>query len=367
MTTKSSKLYKLTDEHRAQFEPWRDKWISNAMSTQPMSQEDRAICIEAVNGLYASANLPLPKHIVFVPSPFVLTFAAGFAAAIWKKSHEAATRAATEAATGNATPNPSWYRFGANMPAIDKSFGLNGFGLSLAREAYRWFQGGNQWSGYDSYLSFFRHIAQLQLDYSTWQHWETLSLHSGPRIVHADFCMICERPELLLVDAQNRPHNPAGPFCRWRDGSALYSVRGIRVPWDVIEDPSSVTVERIKAESNSEVRRVMIDLYGQAKYLADAKLRLLDSSIWGDLYQETITSGVDPWTAVRVVNGTPDVATGEKAIYILPVHHECRPMWIDETGQKQFGDPQKLTALNAVASTYGATGKDYEAGFLGRS
>src|ERR1700738_5163785 len=95
----SKKRYELTDEHRKEFKPWADYWTKNAMSTDAMTDEDREICIESVYGLYASANLPPPKHIVFVPSPFVLRFAGGFAAAIWHNFKNDATYDATYDAT----------------------------------------------------------------------------------------------------------------------------------------------------------------------------------------------------------------------------------------------------------------------------
>ena len=104
------KKYTLTDEHRAQLPAWRDKWIANAMSTAPMTDEEREICRDAVRRLYEAANLPPPPRIVFVPSPFMLRFAGGFASAIWylhksvdSSIAKAATRDATEAATRAAT------------------------------------------------------------------------------------------------------------------------------------------------------------------------------------------------------------------------------------------------------------------------
>jgi hypothetical protein len=48
------------------------------------------------------------------------------------------------------------------------------------------------------------------------------------------------------------------------------------VPKDVITDISSITVERIENEENVEVRRVMIERYGAAKYVADSGALLVD-------------------------------------------------------------------------------------------
>lgn len=75
--------YTLKDEHKAFFKPIVDKWIKNAFRTKPMTEEDREKCREAILKMYALAKLKPPKNIVFVPSPFVLRFAAGYASWIW--------------------------------------------------------------------------------------------------------------------------------------------------------------------------------------------------------------------------------------------------------------------------------------------
>jgi hypothetical protein len=46
---------------------------------------------------------------------------------------------------------------------------------------------------------------------------------------------------------------------------------------------------------------------------------------------------------------------GTRRVYHVPVHPELRPLLPDG----ELGAPQKPTALNAVASTYGLTGKEY--------
>ncbi len=309
------KKYELTPEHRAQLEPWRDRWIANAMSTKAMTDEEKAAAREAAKGLYRAAGLePPPDHrIVFVPSPFVMRFAGGFAAGIWwlRRKGAAATYAATGAATGAATDaatdaatyaatraattadRSKWYKLDVDgLVALARELFRDRaeFGLGCASYAWRMWQGGNQWSGWSAYLSFFRHVAKLDIDYSKWQHWEALSELSGPRIMHADFCIISDRPSVLLVDSQNRPHCDDGPFCRWRDGTALYAIRGTRVPWWIVEHPEQITVASVDAEANAEVRRVMVERYGRnagrpdgligaAAYLKDAGAELLDEDM----------------------------------------------------------------------------------------
>ena len=359
------KLYSLTDEHRARLTPWAELWIANAMSTTPMTDADREICADAARRLYAAAGLKTPR-IVFVPSPLVLRFAAGFAAAIWwqranghRPATDAATRAATRAATDAATRGATraatdaatraatyaatydatyaatraatyaatraatrdatyaatydatydatraatdaatrdatraatddatraatgddlshWYVVNADMRQIAGDFGVGQFGLECVLAAWRMWQDGNQWSAWDSYLTFFRHVAHLPIDYSKYDAWETLALHSGPRIVHPEFCMISDRPTVLTVDNQHRPHGETGPFCRWSDGFALYSWHGTRIPAWIIERPAGITAEKIDAESNAEVRRVMISRYGSARYIQDSGAELVHS------------------------------------------------------------------------------------------
>ena len=369
------------DDHpgdRSRLAEWRDLWIDRAMSTAPMDDAERAICRDAVARMYAAAGLPPPKNLVFVPSPFVLTFAGGFASAMWYRATDAATdaatsaatRAATDAATDDATWDATddatraatdaatwdatraatraatddaneWYRYvGSGMAAATaRRIGVDAFGLQCAAGAWRMWQGGNHWSGNAAYLSFFRHVARLPIDWAPWGAWETLAIHSGPRIVHRDFCMISDRPERLLVDAENRPHCDDGPFCRWRDGSALYAVHGVRVPWWIVEHPERLTVARIDKEANAEVRRVMIDRYGVARFLADAGAIVVDAGPFGRLLRRDI-DGDEPIVVVDVENATPE-PDGTRKRYLLRV------------------PPDTRTAREGVAWTFGLSADEY--------
>jgi hypothetical protein len=225
-------------------------------------------------------------------------------------------------------------------------------------------QGGNQWSAWDSYLSFFRHVAKLDIDYSKYAHWESAAIHGGPRLMHPKFCMISDRPSVLMLDSENRPHNADGPFCQWRDGSCLFAWHGVRTPTKYYLRPHSA--KEILAESNAEVRRAMMERYelqhGKGKFIEDAGARVIDSCIQPmrpgepDAINELLEIDLpdDPeerMLAIRMV----DPSTGR--VYINRVDPNLRPL--PKKDGDPFGNPQKLTARNALASTFGYTGEEY--------
>lgn len=149
-------------------------------------------------------------------------------------------------------------------------------GILCVRRAYGFRNGGNQWSGWVAYLSFFRHIVKLPMDYSKWAHYETAAELAGPRYMHSKFCIISERPTVLLVDEDNRPHCETGPFCEWADGTKLWAWHGVRVPGWVIEHPENITIEDVANETNEEARRVLIERMTPARYLAESKAKIID-------------------------------------------------------------------------------------------
>lgn len=127
------------------------------------------------------------------------------------------------------------------------------------------------WAAGVDFMSFFRHVACLPLDYSKWQHYEEAAIRGSFRWMHGDFCIVSDFPEVLKVDQDNRPHCEDGPSHRWRDGFEIYHWHGYRLPigkeW-VIANKANITPDLIDSEENAELRRVMLEIHGFERYVA---------------------------------------------------------------------------------------------------
>jgi hypothetical protein len=80
---------------------------------------------------------------------------------------------------------------------------------------------------------------------------------------------------------------------------------------------------------------------------------LINTDDFGSLYCKPIADDED-LVMVKVVNSTPE-PDGSYKDYFLRVHPELRPLLANQ----ELGDPQEMTARNAVASSFGLRGEDY--------
>ncbi len=177
----------------------------------------------------------------------------------------------------------------------------------------------------------------------------------GPFWVTPTCIIAVPRPAIWRV--ADRLHREDGPAVQWADGSRFWFWQGVSVPEPVVADPASITPLAIEAEPNVEVRRVMIERFGWDRYAEAVDAEVLDhDERWGTLLRRG--SGREALLFLRVVNRSPE-PDGSYRRYVLPVHPELRPIPDAEAGETEFGQPQPLTALNAVASTFGMGGADY--------
>jgi hypothetical protein len=309
--TKKKELYSLTPEHRAQLEPWGRKWTANALNTEAMTPDEISTVTEAIFGLYAAADLEKPKYVTMVASPLSAQIISGVAAAIIysEKEHSAAQLYAsalesTRIAVRRGRRRIELAQRDSNEldespelePVIDMCLGevLKASGLKTpgkkakpndklvklmndcVSRSFRMRAGGNQWSGWVGFLSFFRHIAKLDIDYSKWQHYETAAI-AGPRYMHKDFCIYSDRPNRLKVE-NNLPHCADGPSHEWRDGWQLHYWRGTIVPRQWIMDKPSVDSNLALTHPNVEMRRIVAEIIGWERVLSNLSPRVIDKN-----------------------------------------------------------------------------------------
>ena len=353
----------ITEAERAAMTKCAKEWIANAMRTDRADPQEVG---DAIRALYAAADLPAPR-VVLVPSPRIMAFAGGFASAAWWRRDNPdavrtdaatraatddatdaatdaatrdATRAATDAATYDATRDATRAATDdATYDATRDATGVGGLfalaadilgadaelGIACARAWYRPYQGGNMWAAWDCFLAAARDVLGLRLpQHAKYAAWERAAKCGGFRWMHPEFCLVSDFPEVLKVDAQNRPHCADGPSHRWRDGWALYHIHGVRVESWIVEHPERVTVSTIEAEANAEVRRVMIERYGWSRYIADCGAEIVDTVLEDHpiaglrgtkLLRKVLPDEPEPIVYLSMLNSTPE-PDGSVKIYL---------------------------------------------------
>jgi hypothetical protein len=137
-----------------------------------------------------------------------------------------------------------------------------------------------------------------------------------------DAVILTERPELIERDMQGRLHAERGPAIRYRDGWSIYVWHGVRVPASIIEHPETITAKAITAESNAEIRRVMVTRMGAERYVAELGVRRTQADDYGELYRVSRPDDSD-LVLVKVQNSTPE-PDGHFKDYFLRVHPDCQ-------------------------------------------
>ena len=145
-----------------------------------------------------------------------------------------------------------------------------------------------------------------------------------------DFCILTDRPERIIFDEEPRLHCEDGPAILYRDGYALFSWRGQRIPSKWITDPDTITPEIALTWENIEQRRAACEILGWGKIL-------------DQLNAITIDKDGDPQIGELVEVDIPEIGRerflrvecGTKREFVLPV------------------PPDMMTAIQANSWTYG--------------
>ena len=286
------RIESLTPHQTARMAEFRDKWTAIGLSTAPA---DRPKAEAAIHKMYAAAGLKAPKKIVWCGSPL----SQGLTKAI----------------------------------VTDGSFAAS-VGASVRASGY-----GQHDAGWLAFYSFFREVCGLASETAKLDSLTEQAQAAGWYLPHEHICWVSERHTTLHRDERGRLHCLTGPACAYPDGFAIHAVHGVRVPADIIEKPASITVARIDSEKNAEVRRVMVDRYGQARFLVDGGAKIVATDDYGTLYRRELP-GDEPIVMVKVVNSTPE-PDGSFKDYFIRV------------------PPTVTTAREAVAWSFAKTADEY--------
>jgi hypothetical protein len=397
----------LTAEQEARLVLWRAEWFAIGSSTEPT---DKPRAERAITAMYARIGKPAPRFI-HVDSPATASLAiydltrlakdktlgsslgSSIESSLWsslgssfgsslRSSIESSLRSSLESSLRSSIESSLWTSLWSSIESslrssIESSLWSSlwsSLGSSLwsslgssLRSAYL----GQESAYWVSFYAFCRDVvgvpydAQKSLDLDLWSE---VVKSCGWWWPFDGLCIVANRPESICWEPGRMPerlHCTTGPSVRYRDGWMVHSLRGVRVPGDVIDDLAKLTAERIDAEPNAEVRRVLIEHYGPERFVVDSGAEVVDQDIEqpGDrarrLLRKLGRDGHPDLLMLEVLNATPEPDGTRKRYYLKP-HPELRQLRRGAGGQVEvFGEPQKLTCHNAVASTFGRRGENW--------
>jgi len=306
-------MWTLSKENKAKIPEWNKRWLEDViLRTKPMTPQEKLDVEKAIRAMYRLANLDGDNvNVAFVRSPLEAKLSAvaedqkhctnpkrytstnsGLYDVVYDGTYNATCKSTVNAAhdaTFNYEPHHETSRatdsklYGTTYAAAySASCGiikncvcssLDGFG-----------DGGNLYSYNCCYLSFVRDIIGFECkEYENYKHYETCAKLSGIRFMHEKFCIISDFPvEFHNYTRRNGvvvAHNEKGPSHLWADGFSIWTIDGVKVTKQIVLNPETLTIKQIDSEINEEVKRVMIDRFGWARYISETSAKCLDARI----------------------------------------------------------------------------------------
>ncbi|WP_239086407.1 DUF6745 domain-containing protein [Catellatospora methionotrophica] len=151
--------------------------------------------------------------------------------------------------------------------------------------------------------------------------------------------ILTERPRAVHRDNLGRLHHGDGPALSYPDGFGLHAWSGMPMPAEIAAELPTLTVARIRRESNAEMRRVMLEHFGFDRYLRESGAVETQSDRFGKLWRVELP-GDEPLVMVEVLNATAE-PDGTFRTYFLRV------------------PPDTQTARHGVAWSFGLSSREY--------
>ena len=323
-----AKITALTPAQEADLAATYQKWLAIGRSTAPL---DRPRAEAAITAMYAAIGKPAPAFMSFT-SPAVAMLAIAVMRSLAK--------------------DQLWDQLGDQLG--DQLWGQLGgqLGDQLWDQLNWSYFAGQHWCAWEVFYDFCNRIGVTYTDEqrSTLNLWLEQSQACHWWWPMNGVCILTERHTLLTVDDRGRLHNESGPAAMYADGWALFAWHGLTIPREldyVIHSPQQITVADIEQQANSELRRVMIDRYGAARFVADSGAIVVheiaaDHPLQGLRTARLLRKEVpddEPLIYVDLLNSTPE-PDGSTKRYMLRVDPEA------------YGGEASRNAHAAAASTW---------------
>lgn len=79
-----------------------------------------------------------------------------------------------------------------------------------------------------------------------------------------------ERHTSIHLDDRGGLHNLSGPALAYSDGWELWALHGVVVRKELVQNLGKMTPDEIATEKNVELRRVLIETFGLARFLRES-------------------------------------------------------------------------------------------------
>ena len=186
-------------------------------------------------------------------------------------------------------------------------------------------------------------------------------------ILFQQTCLVIQKPQTVILNEAQQLSAQGQPAITWDADPPLhlYMMNGEVLSFNAepLTDNAQVMYARLQHMS-PHARALHIEFMGWEQFydllvrVKSPHMNLVSKDDFGSLYRIWMVNQL--FMVVRVKNRTPE-PDGSYRRYVIPVNSRLRPLPDPNNPLDQHGPPQTLTALNAVASTFGMTGEAYAA------
>ena len=290
------RLESLTAEQKALLPTIRDEWIKTGLSTEPA---DRAAAQAGVQKAYEAAGLEPPRLVIWLDSPMAGAVGQAILRDILKKPDQVGDQVGAQ--VGDQVWAQVWDQVGDQVGAQVRAQVRDQVRDQVRAQVWDqvwaqvrdqvwaqvWDQVRAQVRDWDSnsigrwetgWLAFYDTFRRLGIDTSKLDGLSAVERSAGWWWPLAGAVVITDRPTVIARDKDGRLHNAHGPAVLYRDGFAVHSWHGTRVPADLLTGDGWST-ERIFAETNTEIRRCAIERVGWDRFITDSGMSCVGDAV----------------------------------------------------------------------------------------